>query len=342
MLTACFFCRTNDPGILDRVDFYAQDLRILKDLGFDVRIATQPSQLVPADLYFAWWWTWAFVPVAYARLRGKPVIVTGTFDLWMFNERPLTHRLLHRLALRTANANVFISELELKAVSSAYSTCNPLYVPLGVDTQKLTPSAAQRERFALTIAGSGMDQGNSSRKCIPELIRSAPLIHREHPDLRFVIVGKKGSDYPMLQELARDVGADSYIEFPGVVSEQEKISLLQTCAIYLQPSRHEGFGLSVLEAMSCGAPVVTNAAGALPEVGGDAVRYAAEPSPEAVATTVNSLLSDPFAQTALSRAARKRAATLFSIDRRREDVLRIVESLLETRLGDNRNASAPS
>ena len=54
--------------MLRRVEFYAQDLRILADLGFDVRIATKLTELRPADLYFVWWWTWAFFPVLITRL----------------------------------------------------------------------------------------------------------------------------------------------------------------------------------------------------------------------------------------------------------------------------------
>ena len=309
------------------MDFYAQDLRILRDLGFDVRIATRPTELRSADLYFVWWWTWAFLPVAFARVLRRPVIVTGTFDLWMFDERARAHRMAHRFALRNASANVFISKLESDAVSAAFKTQNPIYIPLGVDTARLAPTDAARDSFVLTIAGSGMDQGNSTRKCIAEIVRAAPLVRREHPNIRFVIVGKKGSDYPALQSLAREVGADSYIEFPGIIEEGEKIALLRTCAVYLQPSRHEGFGLSVLEAMSCGAPVVTSAVGALPEVGGDAVRYAPDSSPRSIARTTAAVLSDPDAQRQLSMRARDRAASLFSIDNRRNGLARLVSSL---------------
>src|SRR5947208_292144 len=158
--TACFFCKTDDPSLLDRVDFYAQDLRILRDLGFDVHIATSPRDVVRADLYFVWWWTWAFMPIALARSLRRPAVVTGTFDLWMFDSRPRIHRSLHRFALRYASANVFLSELERSAVSAAFDTCNPVYIPLGVDTEKLKPGSHERGPSILTIAGSGMDQGN--------------------------------------------------------------------------------------------------------------------------------------------------------------------------------------
>jgi glycosyltransferase involved in cell wall biosynthesis len=327
VLTACFFCRTDDRSIFERVDFYAQDLRILKDLGFEVRIATRARELVSADLYFVWWWTWAFLPVSYARMRGKPVIVTGTFDFWMYPQRSRLQRRLHRYALRRADANVFVSRLEFDAITRALPTNNPVYSPHGVDVDRLAPARGERERFVLTIAGSGMDQGNSSRKCIPEMIRAMPLIHRANPDVQFVIVGKKGSDYPALQALVAEVGAESYVDFPGVIDEAQKISLLQRCALYLQPSRYEGFGLSILEAMSCGAPVVTSRAGAIPEVGGDAVRYASDLAPETIAVTVNALLSDADGSRSLSLEARERAVTHFSIARRAAELKTVIDAV---------------
>lgn len=327
MPTACFFCRTDDRSILERVDFYAQDLRILKDLGFEVRIATRARELIPADLYFVWWWTWAFLPITYARLRGKPAIVTGTFDFWLFAKRSRLERRLHRYALQRASANVFVSQLEFDAITQALPTNNPFYIPHGVDVDKLIPAPGQRERFVLTIAGSGMDQGNSSRKCIPEMIRAMPMIRRANPDVRFVIVGKKGSDFPALQALVSELGAQSYVDFPGVIAESEKISLLQRCAMYLQPSRYEGFGLSILEAMSCGAPVVTSRTGAIPEVGGDAVRYAPDIAPETIAETVNRLLIDTSGLKSLSSKARERAVTQFSIERRASELKTVIDAI---------------
>ena len=58
------------------------------------------------------------------------------------------------------------------------------------------------------------------------------------------------------------------------------------------PSRGEGFGLPVLEAMACGAPVLTTYRTSLPEVGGNAVAYT-EPDAESIAAALRALLDDP-------------------------------------------------
>ena len=73
------------------------------------------------------------------------------------------------------------------------------------------------------------------------------------------------------------------------------------------PSLGEGFGLPVLEAMACGAAVLTTRRLSLPEVGGDAVAYT-EPDAAAIAAALSGLLADPARRRELGEAARVRAA----------------------------------
>jgi glycosyltransferase involved in cell wall biosynthesis len=72
------------------------------------------------------------------------------------------------------------------------------------------------------------------------------------------------------------------------------------------PSHGEGFGLPVLEAMACGAPVLTTNRLSLPEVGGDAVAYT-EPDPASIAASLSALLDDPARRTQLGAAGHARS-----------------------------------
>jgi glycosyltransferase involved in cell wall biosynthesis len=329
MAKVCFFARVKDRAVLDRVEFYAQDLRILRDLGHDVHVAIRPTELVRADLYFCWWWTWAFVPLAAARLAGRPALVTGVFDEWAYDARPRAQRALLALALRTADANVFISELETRVVPARFRTRRPSYSPCIVDTAAYAPMAEPappREPLVLTVAW--LHAENAERKGIPEVIRAAPLVRARVPGVRFVIAGERGSGYPALRALAEELGVADIIDFRGVISPEEKVALMQRCGAYLQPSRFEGFGLAVLEAMSCGAPVVASAGGALPEVVGDAGVVLRETSPTAIADAVAGVLGDPAAGARLGARARARAVETFSFERRRADLEREIDALL--------------
>ena len=107
---------------------------------------------------------------------------------------------------------------------------------------------------------------------------------------------------------------------------------MQRCAVYLQPSRFEGFGLAILEAMSCGAAVVTTSAGAVPEVVGDTGIEVEAGSPESIAREVSRLLADEPLRTQLGENARSRAETVYPYARRKQDLQNVIEGLLHDTL----------
>jgi glycosyltransferase involved in cell wall biosynthesis len=323
--SACFFARVADPEILRRVEFYAQDIRLLRELGFDVRVATRPQDLRPADLYFIWWWTWALCPITAASLQRRPSLVTGVFDDADNLRRPRWQRKLVDLALRQATMNVFCSRLEHQSVPRQHAVRSPRYVPLSVDTEVYRPLGERAHPCIFTVAWTG--EHNAVRKCIPEIVRAAAIVHRTYPALRFVIAGERGGYYPRLAGLIRQLGAESYVEFPGVISRAAKVDLMQRCQLFLQPSRFEGFGLAILEAMSCGAPVVTSPSGVVPEVVGEAARFVDGTSPEAIADGVLALLGDASERRALGQRARERAQREFPFARRKHEMSRLLASL---------------
>lgn len=327
MARVCFFARVKDASILQRVEFYAQDLRILRSLGHEVVVATKPSELVRADLYFCWWWTWAFVPLAFARLLRRPIVITGVFDDWMFDSRPWLQRRLLARALRSSDANIFISRLEQRVVTARFLTANPSFSPCVVDSSVYAPEPGRRrERFVLTVAWLGAE--NATRKGIPEIIRSAALVRQRLPDVRFVIAGERGAGFEPLRMLADELGVGDIVDFRGMVTVERKIDLMRSCGVYLQPSRFEGFGLAVLEAMSCGAPLVVSNGGALPEVVSDAGVVLSCTSPQAIADALCDLLDDPIRAAEYRERARARAVKEFSLTRRRNDLQRVIDSLL--------------
>jgi glycosyltransferase involved in cell wall biosynthesis len=93
---------------------------------------------------------------------------------------------------------------------------------------------------------------------------------------------------------------------PGYLPFADLPGFLGGAIVVAAPSRGEGFGLAVLEAMACGAPVLTTYRTSLPEVGGDAVAYT-EPDADSIAVTLRALLDHPERRTALSEAGYARA-----------------------------------
>lgn len=333
-MRACFFARVADRGVLERAEYYKQDLDILKELGFDVRVATSFAEIpLNVDFYFIWWWQWAFLPLLKSTWSRRPCVITGTFDYrWPRDEmgrdylrRPSWQQALMRYALEKASTNVFVSQHEYEVISSELRANNPKFIPHCVDTEVYLPGTLPRKNFVLTFAW--LQSGNANRKCIPEVIRAIPLVRERHPETRFVIAGERGTAYPELERMARDLGVFDAVEFPGAVTRKRKIELMQRCCVYLSPSIYEGFGLATLEAMSCGAPVVSSPVGAVPEVVGNAGLFVDGKSPEAIADAVIRYLEHGALREEKGRCGRIRAETVFPYIRRKRELQRVISEV---------------
>jgi alpha-1,3-rhamnosyl/mannosyltransferase len=111
----------------------------------------------------------------------------------------------------------------------------------------------------------------------------------------------------------------------GHVPDADLPGLYREAALFAYPSLFEGFGLPVLEAMSAGTAVVTSDVSSLPEVGGDAVRYADPLDVGSIRAALDALLRDPAERARLVAAGRRRAAG-FSWERTARETLALVEA----------------
>ncbi len=94
--------------------------------------------------------------------------------------------------------------------------------------------------------------------------------------------------------------------FTGFVSDQEITALYQCASLYLAPSKHEGFGIPLLEAWACGCPVVCSTGGALPEVAGDAALVVDSWDAKDWADSIRRLLADSGKLESLRQRGRAR------------------------------------
>jgi len=109
------------------------------------------------------------------------------------------------------------------------------------------------------------------RKNIHNLLKSYKNILAEYPEYKLVIVGKKGWYFDNIFQFISENNLSEKVIFTGYISEYEKLMLINGAKIFIYPSMYEGFGIPVLEAISCGIPTITSNVSSLPEVGGDAV-----------------------------------------------------------------------
>jgi glycosyltransferase involved in cell wall biosynthesis len=112
------------------------------------------------------------------------------------------------------------------------------------------------------------------RKNLVRLVQAyAALARKGQFSHRLVIVGKKEWQHSSVFEAARTCGVEQRITFTGYVPDEDLCALYNAADLFVFPSIFEGFGSPILEAMSCGTPVIASNTSSMPEVGGDAVLY---------------------------------------------------------------------
>jgi len=189
-------------------------------------------------------------------------------------------------------------------------------IPLGVESRFRPPEKtdavrALAQRWGISgpvVLNLG---GFDVRKNLPLLVRAFARALPELPEgTMLVIPGRAHSEnprlYPPLEPLIRRLGLQQRVLLPGPVTEDEKVLWYQLATVYAYPSRYEGFGLSPLEAMACGTPVIAARCTSLPEVVGDA-GILVELDEEAFAAALVRLLNDSALQEELRARGLARA-----------------------------------
>jgi glycosyltransferase involved in cell wall biosynthesis len=131
------------------------------------------------------------------------------------------------------------------------------------------------------------------RKNVQTLIRAYARWRKAEAGIpKLVIAGAKGWYYDQIFAEVESLGLAGEIIFPGYVRQEELPLWYNAADLFVYPSRFEGFGLPVLEAMACGVPVVTTNASSLPEVAGDAALLVAPDSESQLVEAMHRGLGD--------------------------------------------------
>ncbi len=264
------------------------------------------------------------VVVTLARVLGrKVIIVTGGIDATYVPDIGYgamghwLHRRLFAYSIRLAHSVLPFSNSSRDEILRYSRPSRVRTAYLAIDTELFRPGNEPRARRAVTACYS-ISPGTLRRKGIDTFIQAAALL----PDVEFVVVGS--IDQGTWAALAEQTPPN--VRFTMRRYDRHRYArLLQTSAVYVQASAHEGFGVSLAEAMSCGCvPVVTDRY-ALPEVVGDTGYLAPFGDPAALAQAIQEALDHPEK----GEAAHQRAVEHFPEARRQ----RLLREELELILG---------
>ena len=251
---------------------------------------------------------------------GKPVVVT-IHDVTFFAE-PEVHNPVRATYIKSATRTAVRRATRLIVPSKA--TRDELIRLLGADAARIDvayhgvdhaifhpPSEEERTGLSDRLGLHGRPYiaflgALEPRKNVPNLVRGwIQAVSGLDDPPALVLAGTGGWDDEVDGALA-DVPPQLRVLRPGYLRWSSLPGFFGGALVVALPSRGEGFGLPVLEAMSCGAAVLTTPRSSLPEVGGDAVAYT-EPDAESVGVALRSLIDDVGRRRILADAAAARA-----------------------------------
>jgi glycosyltransferase involved in cell wall biosynthesis len=185
----------------------------------------------------------------------------------------------------------------------------------GVDLSRYTPGAERSDGptgppYILFVGTL------EPRKDVPALIEAFDALDGA---AELVIVGQRGWGTAAIDDAMRRARTGS-IRVAGYVSDEEKIDLYRNASAFVYPSIAEGFGLPVLEAMACGAPVITTTGSAPEEIAGDAAVLVPPRDPSALRGALARVLGDDAFAADLRRRGPERARSFTWTDAARRTV----------------------
>jgi glycosyltransferase involved in cell wall biosynthesis len=124
--------------------------------------------------------------------------------------------------------------------------------------------------------------------------------------LRLTLCGSPDPRYPEVSRRIRERGVLDSVKWTGYLPEEDLVYYYQQADLLVHPSRYEGFGLQLVEAMACGLPIVSSRAGSLEEVAGDAALLVDPDDVDGFAGAIASVITQPELADRLTRKGLER------------------------------------
>jgi glycosyltransferase involved in cell wall biosynthesis len=251
---------------------------------------------------------------------------------------PIPFRLFERYSFRRADSILACGTLVAQTLRSKGYQGDLRVVALPTDVHAFSPDPAKRvegrrelgldaDAFVIGYAGKLVEE-----KGLLTLLQAFADATEGRGDAHLVLAGG-GPLKNELQSSAASLGIEERVHFPGVIHNNALPTFMNALDILVLPSEtrrnwREQFGRVIVEAMSCGVPVIGSDSGEIPTVLGDAGLVFHEGDATALAEHVRCLISDPLQRDRRSRLGRERVLKLFSVEQVAEQHYAIYQKLL--------------
>ena len=167
------------------------------------------------------------------------------------------------------------------------------------------------------------------RKNLTRLAESLARLRQDHRDLQLIVVGARGWLYGDFFARLEELGVQDAVRLLGYVPDDDLPAIFRAATVYVMASLYEGAGLPVLEAMACGAPLVSSRESSMPELGADVARYFNPYDVNHMTDVIGMVLDDRHLRAEMAAAGPERAAR-FSWQRAARDTLAVYRSIMHS------------
>ena len=223
-----------------------------------------------------------------SKIRKIPLTITwievwGDYWYEYIGKKGFFGKLMEKYIADFSCLTIAISHFTARRFSMACHKPVHAVIPIGVDIGKISATPPSSEQSDIIFVGRLIKEKH------PDLLVDAvALVLQDYPELRVVLIGQ-GPEEKKIRDMIRQKGLEDVIRLQAFYdSHDELIAALKSSKIFVLPSTREGFGISALEALACGLPVVTtdHPANAIRDLINDSNGFLCSLSAEDLANTI--------------------------------------------------------
>jgi glycosyltransferase involved in cell wall biosynthesis len=257
-------------------------------------------------------------------LQARTTYVRARLLLWM-------PWIMQEVVARRLDRVIVVSETSRRDVVEAFRLPEERVrsVYNGVDTETFRPQhGIERQPNRILYVGNSEDRNKGARFLVEAL-----RLLKDEIDFRVTFVDNVPSQLKLVPRLVDEYGLRDRFDFTGRLSTADLVRKYCEATLLVSPSVHEGFGLPLAEAMSCGTPTLATELGAYREIVEHGVSgWLVPPSdPRALADGIRMMLNNPELRDRIAQGGRKRIVETFNWRRAAEETLAVYEEVLPSK-----------